>query len=353
MVITTYPAQGSRNIGDYLITQSLVSLIQRSAPGDVVVEVVWRAAPWKDVVSLIERSDHVFFACLAIRSDMEKTTYPYARRLLESGVPYSILAAGTDLPVKGNSDFCGAIDSGSLDLLRVMSEGARIFTTRGILTQNFCLGVGIKSAVYHGDISFFAPESDDREFTFPEEVRSIVLSDPHRPEKYLSSFSALVAGIRCVFPDASLSVALHGVNDLIQKYCVEEKLDCEEIFKSPARGLEFYNKFDLHVGYRVHGHVNALNRRMPSYLLEQDGRGADYGLSLSRKLSVPNYLQYFPTSAGGIAPLEASISAPQQVISMMYQDSVDGYSRFSGLGAELAEISRRAERTVRAIVDPS
>ena len=45
--------------------------------------------------------------------------------------------------------------------------------------------------------------------------------------------------------------------------------------------LSVYDDCDLHVGYRVHGHLYFLSRRKPSLLLEEDGRG----YSLSRSLN--------------------------------------------------------------------
>lgn len=37
--------------------------------------------------------------------------------------------------------------------------------------------------------------------------------------------------------------------------------------------IAFYGKCDLHVGYRLHGHLEFLSQRLPSVLLEEDGRG--------------------------------------------------------------------------------
>ncbi len=57
-----------------------------------------------------------------------------------------------------------------------------------------------------------------------------------------------------------------------------------------AYGLEklsFYKGFDLHVGYRVHAHLDFLSRRKPSVLINEDGRGL--GMVRSLKLPELNY----------------------------------------------------------------
>jgi hypothetical protein len=350
VVVTTYPAGGSCNIGDYLITQSIVEMIRVVAGEEVRIDVIWRGASWEEVSELALKADHIFFACLAIRPDMEKKVYPYARNIIESGVGYSVLAAGTDLPVKDDVLFGEVLDDETIGLLRDLGARATVFSTRGLLTQMFCRGLGIESSDYQGDVAFYAPAKYGCEFATDTTVRSIVISDPHRPEKYLRSLSVLIDGLSDEFPSAALVVALHGVNDAVRDYCLANNVEFTEIHQDRENGLSIYEDCDLHVGYRVHGHVSALKNRIPSYLMEQDGRGADYGLSLSRKVSVPHFLQHFPSPGGEKPRLEASIAAPQQILSMISQDVIDGFLRFRGFDVELEAISRRAEQTVQTIV---
>ncbi|WP_306916596.1 MULTISPECIES: polysaccharide pyruvyl transferase family protein [unclassified Arthrobacter] len=349
-IISTYRNRGTKNIGDRLITQSLVSLIEDNFGDSVSVEVVFRAATWDEVQEVVEGADHIIFACLPIRSELGVRVYPYLREVIASGVSYSILAAGTDLPVKDNVPLGGGIDEESNDLLRELGARASVFSTRGLLTQRFCRQIGIESSEYQGDVAFYAPAKYGSEFVSDTTVRSIVISDPHRPEKYLRSLSVLIEGLKIEFPSASVVVALHGVNDIVRDYCLANDVEINAIHQDPENGLSIYEDCDLHVGYRVHGHVSALKNRIPSYLMEQDGRGADYGLSLSRKVSVPHFLQHFPSPDGEKLPLDASISAPQQILGMISQDVIDGFLRFQGFEIELEAISRRAEKTVRAIV---
>lgn len=102
VIISTYPEHGSRNIGDQLITDSLSAIIKEQC--DAKITTVWRAEAWQKVSDVISKADHIFFACLAIRPDMEELIYPYLSKVLESGRPFSVIAAGTDLPVHQKGD---------------------------------------------------------------------------------------------------------------------------------------------------------------------------------------------------------------------------------------------------------
>ena len=54
--------------------------------------------------------------------------------------------------------------------------------------------------------------------------------------------------------------------------------------------IAFYNETDLHVGYRVHGHLSFLSKRRPSVLIWEDGRG----LGQLEGLGTPGVSAYEP-----------------------------------------------------------
>jgi hypothetical protein len=47
-----------------------------------------------------------------------------------------------------------------------------------------------------------------------------------------------------------------------------------------TRKLNLYDQCDLHVGYRVHAHLDFLSRRKASLLLQEDARGVGQSLTL-------------------------------------------------------------------------
>lgn len=349
-IVSTYRNRGTRNIGDRLIAHSLRKILDDNYGKELSVSTVFRAAEWDEVEPELSKADHIIFACVPIRSKFEERIIPYARRIINGSTPYSVLAAGTDMPVKDDGNFLTSIDEESITIVRELGRGAKKFTTRGILSQAFCHGIGIENSVYEGDVAFYYPETYGLDFTAPSKISRIVISDPHRTPSYLESLKCLIDGAAELLPKAKVTVALHGQNDETEKFCRENGIDVESIYKEPDNGLSIYDRCDLHVGYRVHAHVSALSRRVPSYLLEQDGRGADYGLSLSRKVSVPHFLQRFHKSETSTNP-RGSTAAPQQILSIIAHDMTTEFDRFRSFGIELEQISRRAEATVREIVE--
>ena len=138
-VVSTYPAAGSQNIGDALITQATCAALQDviGAGEQLAIKTVWRADTWENVRPTIESSDFIIFACLAIRPSMETIIYPYLSDIMASQIPYGVLAAGTEL-----DPACTIADQGfskdTLEILGKISEQSEFFTTRGVLTQEFC-----------------------------------------------------------------------------------------------------------------------------------------------------------------------------------------------------------------------
>ena len=50
--------------------------------------------------------------------------------------------------------------------------------------------------------------------------------------------------------------------------------------------MNFYEKMDFHIGYRVHAHLYFLSRRIPTVLINEDGRGT--GMVKTLKMPVLN-----------------------------------------------------------------
>lgn len=358
VVISTYPQHGSKNIGDQLITDSLVNLIKKYS--DAQIDVVWRGAAWSEVQTMMDKADHVFFACLAIRKNIKKV-YPFLDELLRLNPPITVVSAGTDLPVGAKAlKVGGALSANDIEILKDLAEKCEYFTTRGALTQNYCEEIGIDSAELSGDVAFYSDDQTlDRKISF-QSIRNIAISDPHKPQLYLSSFAALVRQVQDIFPESKITVVQHGTNETIDTFCREKGISSFKAYEDKHSGLDVYDKIDMHVGFRVHGHVSALKRGKLSYLLEQDGRGCDYGLTINEKLSVPNYLAIqYPSNfvalakfvgklAIGRSPFQyyASENSAYQLASMIRKDQSDGFSKFSGLADEIEQYQSSCERVV-------
>jgi hypothetical protein len=360
LIISTYPKSGSQNVGDKLIETSTIAAFT-SQEKDAEFRVVWREEKSDQVEPSLEWCDAVVFACFAIRPKMNKI-YPLIDILLKSQKPIIVISAGTSLNITSRSGVKSEFNSQSLETLRKIEKQCILFSTRGRLSQFFCEINDLKKSVYTGDVAFFDKRFNLRKFERKKIERNIV-SDPHREDLYFNHTELLINGLHERFPNADIAFAIHGNNSpgFIQ-IAKKHSLVVHECFKDPEVGLDVYDTCDLHVGFRVHGHVSALKRRKYSYLLEQDGRGVDYGLSLSPKISVPafsvtaapsrvrrlfRHLPFITTKVNPYVPA----SSVAQILSLLDRDIATEFSSFMNLEAEIVEICDCISKEISLALD--
>lgn len=361
VIVSTYPETGSKNIGDQLITTCLQKLVMDKV-ADAEFSIIWRADSWDNVKEAVFEADHVFFACLALRPNMHKNEYPYLGELVDSGIPFSVIASGTSLPVSKDTNIYEGFSHESISLLKKINDKSVVFTTRGVVSQEFCRRAGLNNAVFNGDVAFYDKKLDGLNFKQGAQCKKIVVSDPHRALGYIEAMHVLIDGLRAVFPDADIVVAQHGVNEVVEDFCRRNSIKVEKIYEDKYSGLKIYDEADLHVGFRVHAHVSALKRRKYSYLLEQDGRGCDYGATLERKISVPNY-SFSKTPECSLKNLvklligrplayreKASIAPVYQLLAMIRKDSEEGFLKFVGFEQQVVEFNRLTETSIKKVL---
>lgn len=353
VIVSTYPETGSKNIGDQLITTALVNLLKCVKGDEISISTVWREQPWENIKEEFNNADAIIFACLAIRKSMHNKEYPYLDKVIDLNTPVAVIAAGTSLDVtKSKKSVYECFSKETLLLLEKLDKKSLFFTTRGYLTQAFCDNVNLKKAKFSGDVAFFDENYGLKKFEASKKINNIVISDPHRAKMYLNSFDSLIKGMKKLYPAAEITIALHGNEATIEAYAMNEGIKVSKIYKNRHEGLHIYDNADLHVGYRVHAHVSALKRRVYSYLLEQDGRGCDYGLTLEKKISVPNYL---PSSRFkllnfadklmlkicGYSTFKASTVEVEEMIALIKNDSDYGFIKFNGLEKQICSFSAK------------
>lgn len=350
VLVSTFPETGSRNVGDKLIENATRELLLSEAPGLRITTISGKSS-WTDMQHLVEECDCFLFACLAVRKNL-LNSYPFLDKLLQTKAPVAAISTGTSLNKGGPRMFHDAVTDEDLELLRRFNEQAIVFTTRGSLTQSFCKHFGLSKAYFTGDVAFVDERFNERKFPTEAAIRRVLISDPHYATRYTETFKTLVGSLSKLFPNAALQLALHGSNEPVTEMATELGLNSINLYESPDSGLEVYDECDLHVGFRVHGHVSALHRRKPSYLLEQDGRGIDYGATLTRRTTVPCYAWSYPIK-GGERKWNESLGSIDLVVSMIESDLMNGFARFRGLEQELLQFEQNVRLAVRTLVNSS
>lgn len=362
VLVTTYPAHATKNIGDHLITNSLVEILKDIV--DCNINLVWRGASWESVRDVVLSADHVFFAGFAIRRSLAEKQHPFMRQLIKSEIPFSVISAGTSFQLNVDKLGFDRYDESTIALLKEIDKKAHVFSSRGALTHRFLKYAGCQNVIHGGDVAFYQKDRPSRFFDGSKPVKSVVISDPHRPEAFSSSFVFLAREVRKLFPHASLKVVIHSEGSEVVQICKAEGLDFDEIYKRPESGLDIYQECDVHIGYRVHGHVSALKNGKISYLLEQDGRGADYALTLERKMSVASFPKL--GSKHGMSMLlskltrkrksrarPVSIAPAEQLISMIRSDMDFDFRRFKGMEEQVERFSAENYELVRQALSSS
>jgi len=358
-VISTYPERGSQNIGDRLIERSVVDILREYNPY-AAITTHWRAEKWDAIRDEIEGADLVVFACLAIRHNMA-AVYPYMSNIIETHVPVAVLSSGTDLDPIGADDMF-SVEADDLSLLRKVASAAKVFTSRGVITQRFLDVNGVGPARMSGDIAFTSQKADSAPLV---SGNPIIISDPHYAAHYEKAFKTLATGLASMFPRTPIVLALHGKNRRAEEWAKEMGIKSERLYERGDEALQVYGRAKLHVGFRVHGHVSALARGVPSYLFEQDGRGADYGRTIPIVTSVPLYAHHLSRAMRNKSTarrivgsarrrLQRSAMAEQvpngpvqQMLALISADSQRGFERFDAVSPWIDNVRAGCRRAVK------
>lgn len=90
--------------------------------------------------------------------------------------------------------------------------------------------------------------------------------------------------LRNKFKSSKITCSFHrGIenqnsNDVnLINFCKQNKIEVIDVSKKFSE--QIYNKFNFHIGYRVHGHYYFLSKKKYSVLIEEDGRGSSGNLT--------------------------------------------------------------------------
>lgn len=129
--------------------------------------------------------------------------------------------------------------------------------------------------VLTGDPGWYDLDMLGKEFHRPESIEKLVVTGPQFM-RYMSQSATLIRRLTEEFPDAERILSLHIVPRDVDLDLANEarRLGWDVLYAShETEHLEAYRDSDLHVGYRLHGHLAHLRWRRPSIILSEDARG--------------------------------------------------------------------------------
>ena len=367
-IISTYPASGSKNIGDKLIEESTINLLKEVLSVSEF-KTIWREEI-EENLEIINQSSLVVYACLAIRDEMFPKVYNLPKDLSKIKPPMLAIASGTKLNPKEiercELGYEAQYDQNTINTLHKLSSKMLGISCRGELTYAVLRKLGLKNISMTGDIAFLDSRFDNFNFDYKNQVNKIAVSTPHNPKFYKEHFHFFLASLRKEFPQAEIYVLLHGITDWIDQEAIE-KLNCtiKKLYEyEEVDALDIYSEMDAHIGYRVHAHVSALKRRIPSYLFAIDGRGIDYGKTLLTGTTVKAWqldVSRKPNKASTLVKslikekllkrrsgentlsVKPNFNAIDYLINLLKRDLEENMVRFIGFEKSILQINRRVK----------
>lgn len=335
IVLTTFPAHKSRNVGDAMITQSAIELI-KCRYAEFEPHIVYRE---KSLDGFTKRQKH---NVIAPGFSVANNTYPDLFPLFEDldrMKNFFPLGCSFQSTLPGVSAFNdNSYNKETLVFLQSMAERFGPFPCRDQLIVNRLKRLGIP-AFYMGDLVLFDHNNNGREPILPKHIGSVVISLQHHI-RYIEQVISLMKRIKRRFPDAKRYVSMQSApNNMYKILAVRAKEIGFEVLEvgGPAENLEVYSNIDLHIGYRLHGHIYFLRQRKPSILLIEDTRA--FGFSRTQGTSVGCVDACFDET---LIPDDESIDRAMKVLEVELDQ---GFSRY-------LQVFDFIDETYRNIVSP-
>ncbi|WP_165720768.1 hypothetical protein [Bordetella trematum] len=303
ILITTYPGHKSRNVGDSLISASAVALIRARKPS------------YQPFVIFREQSLDIFKrqvrTILAPGFSISNGSYPKLFRLysdLNDLQAFFPVGCSFQHPLPGHSSFDGyQFDNATLAFLRHLTKLSGPLPCRDMLIERLLHRNDI-DAVYFGDLALFDERYVGTKFRPPVEIRSLVFTIQHNHDRFDRQGVVILERIAARFPDVKKYISFHSrPHTRSKKFAAHalargfESLD----LSGDASNLEVYRDVDLHIGYRLHGHISFLRRRKPSILFVEDARS--FGFANSGIFSIGCFDAFDPGDQIANDDLEARV----------------------------------------------
>lgn len=282
ILLTTYPEVGSQNVGDKLITFSLIKLIKKRYENFNPL-VLWREQ------SLDIYDEGSIRVILAPGFSVCNDTYPKLFKLytLSTRLPNFIpLGCSFQSIYPQYSAFCNyQYNDETKQFLQKVSKALGGIYCRDKLIKDM-LTVNDINALYMGDLALYDEDYIGQSINVSNDIKTIAVSVGHHI-KYKYQTIELLDFIKNEYPKSKVILTLHGkpnhYSKAIIKYAESLDINIEPLFGNIEK-LQLYDDIDIHIGYRLHAHIACIRKRKPSILLVEDARSYGFSKTLDTSL---------------------------------------------------------------------
>lgn len=287
-----------KNIGDFLITDRAKKLFEEFVDKDIVI--LDRTKKLDDHLETINKSKMVVLCGgPAYAPDIYKGIYPLVDDLSKIKVPIIPFGLGwCGRPV--NNPMAFKFNQESAEFLKGVHNSIESSSCRDVVTESILNNNGLNNVTMTGcpvwyDLESIGKDIKERDFnkivfTTPASLRHIWQNTKllSLTKKIFPESEIIVTFHRGILPDryTSLKVATGYVLMSFLTKLVSPKIKIKDVAYDLEK-IDFYSDCDFHIGYRVHAHLYFLSKRLPSILINEDGRGV--GMTESLEMEVLNY----------------------------------------------------------------
>lgn len=274
-----------KNIGDFLITDRAKSLIEEFVDKEVVI--LDRTKELNSKLDLINKSRFIVLCGgPAYAPNIYKGIYPLVNDLSLIKVPIIPFGLGwCGRPTGEPLSF--SFNEESESFLRKIHSEIKSSSCRCNVTEKVLKNNGFDNVTMTGCPVWYHLPSIGKKFKKINTVKRIVFTTAADP-KLIKQTVSLIKVISRQFPEAKIIMTYHrGIFPdkhttiratmgylamaLGAKF-VDSKISIKDVAYD-LKKLDFYDNCDFHIGYRVHAHLYFLSKRLPSLLINEDGRG--------------------------------------------------------------------------------
>lgn len=274
LILSPFPKDGTKNSGDNLIVKSLIKLLKYFEKNKNEYKVVSIANSTKDKEKVFEEINIIDYDKLLVpafritikgQTDQLKLRLDYILNAIMKDIPVFLIGCSWCVFPGIESQTNLKIDAKEKAMLRYIVKDKNSFiTSRDLFTKKLLENNGIKSSLT-GDIALFDIDKIDSKFIIQDKIKSIAITIPHNSKWYNS----------CFLVKKELETRFNLKVYLCSHQYFQNNKSYRELY-GDSKILDFYKSIDMHIGFRLHGHIWFIRNRKPSILLAEDGRGYGY-----------------------------------------------------------------------------
>lgn len=269
------------NPGDNLLTENAKRILRKLFGIEISLEITYNQYS-KNIVNEINKSQIVFFS---VPTYSNKSIEIYKKLVCEITRPIVPLSGSILLPPPPESrsfdNFATYnITDENKEIIRRVNAASKFIPCREFLTEHILRNNGFQNALYVGDLGMYEQGECLKKMEKKSDIQKILFTIGHYGQ-YKKQIIPILAYLRDKFPNARIIYSTHQKNPspIIRKIANKYKLEIVDTSYDEAK-MNFYKECDLHIGYRLHGHIKCLSCGIPSILIAEDSRSSGFKLTL-------------------------------------------------------------------------